>query len=314
MRGIQAEGVSHTTDGTLRSRDSSPMGGMEKSRSKVWVGISGYDYPRWKGHFYPADLPRSRWLGYAADRFDAIELNGTFYSLKTPEVFRKWAGAVPDGFVLAVKGSRFITHNLKLRRAETALANFFASGVLALGRKTGPFLWQLPATYRFEPERIDGFLRMLPRDSVEGALLARGYDERVRGEPLTRADEPVSYRHALEVRHASYFHGEFYDILRTHRCALVVADTAGRFPYAEELTADFAYVRLHGSEALYASGYRDAELDEWADRIGDWLNEGIRETFVFFDNDALGHAPFDAGRLAARVARLTTAGAPSAGP
>ncbi len=283
--------------------------GATAGGGRVRVGISGYDYPRWKGRFYPPDLPRSRWLGHAASRFDTVELNGTFYSLKTPEVFRKWMAATPDDFVFAVKGSRFITHNLKLRRADVALANFFASGVLALGRKTGPFLWQLPATYRFEPERIDGFLRNLPRDSIAAAALARGHDGRVRGEPLTEASESVGYRHAMEVRHPSYFNPEFYDILRAHRCAFVVADTAGTFPFAEELTADFAYVRLHGSEALYASGYGDDELDAWAGRIEGWLNDGIRETYVYFDNDALGHAPFDAERLAARLREYTTAGA-----
>ena len=275
---------------------------------RVRVGISGYDYPRWKGHFYPPDLRRSRWLGHAASRFDTIELNGTFYRLKTPDVFRKWMAATPDDFVFAVKGSRFITHNLKLRRAGVALANFFASGVLALGRKTGPFLWQLPATYRFESERIDSFLRSLPRDSIEAAALARQHDGRVRSEPLTEAAESVSYRHAMEVRHASYFNREFYEVLRAHRCAFVVADTAGTFPYAEELTADFAYVRLHGSQALYASGYGDDELDVWTARIAGWVERGVREAFVYFDNDALGHAPFDAERLAARLTAVGTVG------
>jgi uncharacterized protein YecE (DUF72 family) len=268
---------------------------------RVRVGISGYDYPRWKGHFYPADLPRSRWLGHAARRFATIELNGTFYSLKTPDVFRKWADAVPDDFIFAVKGSRFITHNLKLRRAETALANFFASGVLALGRKTGPFLWQLPGTYRFDPARIEGFLRLLPRDALEAAELARDHDGRLRGEPLTESRETVTFRHALEVRHPSYFNQEFYELLRSHRCAFVIADSAGAFPSAEALTTDFAYARLHGSEALYASGYRDEEIAAWAGRIAHWMEAGILQAFVYFDNDALGHAPFDAERLAARL-------------
>ena len=291
--------VTHRTDACLPSGDSSAMEETGVPRSAVRVGISGYDYPRWKGHFYPADLPRTRWLRYASGHFDSIELNGTFYSLKTPAVFRKWAHAVPDDFVFAVKGSRFITHNLKLRRAEQALANFFASGVLALGRKTGPFLWQLPATYRFDAERIDRFLRRLPRDASEGAEIARGHDRRLRGEPLTEAAEAVGFRHAVEVRHPSYFNSEFYAILRAHRCAFVVAETAGTFPFAEELTADFAYVRLHGSEALYASGYRDDELAAWAMRIIRWVESGISQAYVYFDNDALGHAPFDAGRLAA---------------
>jgi uncharacterized protein YecE (DUF72 family) len=116
------------------------------STGRLHVGISGYDYKPWRGSFYPPDLPARRWLEYASRRFDSIELNGTFYSLKSPAVFERWVAEVPDEFVFAVKAGRFITHNLKLRNAEASLGNFFASGVLALGRKTGPFLWQLPGT------------------------------------------------------------------------------------------------------------------------------------------------------------------------
>ncbi len=274
-------------------------------RGKVRVGISGYDYPGWRPGFYPVDVPRSAWLAYASAAFNSIELNGTFYSLKSPDVFRRWRDESPRSFVFAVKGSRFITHNLKLRRAEGALANFFASGVLALGRKTGPFLWQLPAGYRFEPERVESFIRLLPRDSREAESLARGHDHRLRRGALVHAAEPVRYRHAFEVRHPSYFDPAFYDLLRRHRCAFVVADTAGRFYYAEEVTARFVYVRLHGSQELYVSGYTDEELDRWAARIRAWAapTEGApRDVYVYFDNDARGHAPFDAGRLAARLA------------
>src|ERR1043166_8696565 len=172
----------------------------------VFVGISGYDYPGWKGRFYPRDLPRRRWLEFAGRRFNSIELNGTFYSLKSPDTFRRWEQESPaDGFCFAVKGSRFITHNLKLRRAETALANFFASGVLALGRKTGPFLWQLPASFGFDASRMAGFMRLLPRSTREAADLARHHDERLRRGALTEPAAEVTYRHAFEVRHQSYF-------------------------------------------------------------------------------------------------------------
>jgi uncharacterized protein YecE (DUF72 family) len=272
---------------------------MATRAGRAWIGISGYDYAGWRGRFYPDELPARRWLEYASRRFDTIELNGTFYSLKSPAVFERWAAEVPDGFLLAVKGGRFITHNLKLRNAEASLGNFFASGVLALGSRTGPFLWQLPATYRFDAERMDAFMRLLPRDSREGEAVARRHDERLRRGALVEAPVRVRYRHAFEVRHPSYFHEEFYAILRAHRCALVLADTAGKFPYAEELTAGFTYVRLHGSQELYASGYTDAELDWWAARIRDWRARG--DVFVYFDNDAKVHAPFDALRLAERV-------------
>jgi uncharacterized protein YecE (DUF72 family) len=268
------------------------------------VGISGYDYPRWRGAFYPERLAKARWLSYASRCFNSIELNGTFYSLKSPSVFARWAEAVPDrGFVFAIKGGRFITHNLKLRNCERALGNFYASGILALGRLTGPFLWQLPASYRFEAERLDQFMRMLPRNSIDGEAVARLHDHRLKRGALVEAAEGkrVPYRHAFEVRHPSYFCDEFYDLLRSHKCALVFADTAGKFEYAEVVTTDFVYIRLHGSTELYVSGYSDDELDDWAARIRRWQGRNRRDAYVYFDNDAKVHAPHDALRLAKRL-------------
>jgi uncharacterized protein YecE (DUF72 family) len=265
------------------------------------IGISGYNYKSWRGSFYPTGVPARRWLAYASERFNSIELNGTFYSLKSPSIFQRWVTetARPD-FVFAVKGSRFITHNLKLRNVDVALANFYASGVLALGRMTGPFLWQLPATYSFDATRMDAFMRALPKSSRQAQAVAEHYDERLRNGALVEAAQVVAYRHAFEVRHESYFHEEFYALLREHACAFVVADTAGKFPYAEEVTADFVYVRLHGSRQLYVSGYTDEELDTWAAKIARWRRSG-RDVYVYFDNDAKVHAPFDAMRLAERV-------------
>jgi uncharacterized protein YecE (DUF72 family) len=173
--------------------------------------------------------------------------------------------------------------------------------VLALGRHTGPFLWQLPGTYRFDAGRMDAFMRMLPRDAAEGEAVARQHDHRLRRGALVEAAAPVPFRHAFEVRHPSYFHDEFYALLREHRCGWVMADTAGHFPYAEEVTADFAYVRLHGSRQLYASGYTDEELDWWAERIRGWLAAAPGGVYVYFDNDIGAHAPHDALRLADRV-------------
>jgi uncharacterized protein YecE (DUF72 family) len=267
----------------------------------IAIGVSGYDYENWRAAFYPEDLPRSRWLEYASRAFASIELNGTFYSLKTPATYERWAREAPEGFLYAVKGSRFLTHNLKLTRAEPALANFYASGVLALGKKTGPFLWQLPAGFAFNAERTDSFMRLLPMTSTDAAALAKGHDARVKHGALTEAAVRVAYRHAFEVRHPSYFHEEFYELLRRHRMAFVVADTAGKFPYAEEVTADFVYVRLHGSTELYVSGYSEEELAAWARRVRRWAATG-RDVYVYFDNDAKVHAPHDAIRLAKVVA------------
>jgi uncharacterized protein YecE (DUF72 family) len=282
---------------------------IPKARGQVHIGISGYDYRHWRGMFYPPGLARQRWLAYASRAFNSIELNGTFYSLKSPDTFRRWArDSPPDGFVFAVKGSRFITHNLKLTRPRPALANFFASGVLALGGKTGPFLWQLPPGHAFRPDRVEAFLKVLPADSAGAERLARRHERRVSGRALLQSPEPVRYRHAFEVRHPSFLDPAFYALLRAHDAAFVIADSAGKFVRADEVTASFVYVRLHGSGALYAGGYPPAELDAWAGRIAAWAAPSgppARDVYVYFDNDALGHAPHDAAALAEKVrARL----------
>jgi uncharacterized protein YecE (DUF72 family) len=267
----------------------------------VHIGISGYDYPRWRSVFYPDDIPKRRWLEYASRQFNSIELNGTFYSLKNPAVFDRWAAEVPKrGFVFAIKGGRFITHNLKLRNCETAMGNFFASGILGLGKLTGPFLWQLPDSYRFDADRMDAFMRSLPRTSLAAEAVAERHDHRLRRGALTKAAANVRYRHAFEVRHPSYFCEEFYALLRKHRCAFVIADSAGRWEMGDAVTANFVYVRLHGSTQLYASRYSDAELDDWAGRVVQWQHEK-RDVYVYFDNDARVHAPRDALRLRERL-------------
>jgi uncharacterized protein YecE (DUF72 family) len=269
---------------------------------RAYIGISGYEYKRWRDRFYPNALPARRWLEYASRCFNSIEINGTFYSLKSPSVFERWRSEVPKrDFIFALKGGQFITHNLKLRRCEVALGNFFASGVLALGKLTGPVLWQLPATYRFDAERMEQFMKLLPRNAHEMETVASWHDHRLKRGALMEAAAPVRLRHAFEVRHPSYFHDEFYDLLRRHRCAFVIADTAGRFPYAEEITADFVYVRLHGSQQLYVSGYTEAELSDWAVKLRQWTSADLggkpRDVYVYFDNDAKVHAPHDALRL-----------------
>ena len=284
----------------------------------VRIGISGWRYVPWRGVFYPKGLAQSRELHYASRAFPTVEINGTFYSLQRPEFFEAWHAETPPGFVFAVKGSRFITHMKKLRDVDTALANFFASGVLRLADKLGPILWQFPERMPADLERFERFLELLPKTSVEAAALAERHDERLTGRAWPEADAETPLRHAFEIRHPGFLGPHFVALLRRHNAALVFADTAGRWPYAEDLTADFGYVRLHGAEELYASGYSDQQLDWWAARIREWRRgcepadrtcvsaidaprAKARDIYVYFDNDAKVHAPFDAMRLMERL-------------
>jgi len=266
----------------------------------VRIGISGWRYAGWRGVFYPAGLARRRELEYASRQLGSVEINGSFYSLQRPESYRQWHRDTPPGFVFAVKGGRFITHMKKLRGVETPLANFFASGVLLLKEKLGPILWQLPPVLGFDEERLSEFFELLPRDTVAAAALARRHDHRVDGRCWLRADARRPIRHALEVRHESFRSPRFLRLLREHRIGLVVADTAGRWPFLDDVTADFVYARLHGDEELYVSGYTPAALAAWAKRVRRW--RARHDVYVYFDNDAKVHAPFDALALAARVA------------
>ncbi|MFC4554134.1 DUF72 domain-containing protein [Georgenia faecalis] len=277
----------------------------------VRIGISGWRYAPWRGSFYPPGLVQRRELEYAASQLSTIEINGSFYSLQRPTSYQEWYAQTPPGFVFAVKGGRFITHMKKLAGVETALANFFASGVLALGDKLGPVLWQLPPVLRFDPDRLAAFFDLLPRSTGAAAALALGHDERLDGRAWTTTDVDRPLRHALEVRHDTYHDPAFLELLRAHDIGVVVADTAGKWPLIEELTSNLAYVRLHGGEELYVSGYEDAALEVWAERIRGWRAAGA-DVFVYFDNDVKVRAPFDAIALADKLADIATLPTPPA--
>lgn len=261
------------------------------------VGVSGWRYGPWRGVFYPAGLAQRRELEHLSRRLNSVEINGSFYALQRPESYRSWYEQTPDGFVFAVKGTRFITHMKRLREARTPLANFLASGVLALGAKLGPLLWQLPPQVRFEPATLAAFLELLPRSTAEAARIAAGHDERLDGRALTSVDADRPVRHAMEVRHASFEVPQFRRLLAEHGVAVVTADTAGRWPLIEEPTADFCYLRLHGDQELYVSGYGEPALRSWAAKIRRW-RAGGRDVYAYFDNDVKVRAPFDALRLA----------------
>jgi uncharacterized protein YecE (DUF72 family) len=277
----------------------------------IRIGISGWTYPPWRGIFYPKKLAQKNELACAASQFRTIEINGTFYALQKPQSFAAWAAATPDDFVFSVKGSRFITHMRRLREPQTILANFLASGVLGLGAKLGPFLWQLPPNFKFEAERIEAFLAALPHDTDAASAIACNHDSRLAGRALIKAPAPHRLRHAMEIRHDSFATREFIDLLRHYKVALVCADTV-EWPRLADVTADFIYCRLHGSEQLYASGYDPPAIDAWAARAKTWSAGGTpkdldrcgplaprkkRDVFIYFDNDIKVRAPHDAKEL-----------------
>lgn len=243
----------------------------------IRVGCSGWSYRGWRGDFYPKGLRQRDELAHLAAHTTAVELNGSFYSLQRPSSYVAWRDATPEGYRICVKGGRFLTHLKRLREPRRGLANLRASGVLALGDRTGPVLWQPPAE------------------------LAREHDDKLpEDRALTTFDHDRPLQHVLEPRHPSFSEPEGLDLLRTHGIGLVVSDGAGRWPMFTDVTGDVVYVRLHGDTELYASRYEDDALDRWAQRCEEWADRG-RDAYVFFDNDARGHAPHDAVRLLARV-------------
>ena len=233
-------------------------------RKEIRIGTSGWTYPHWQKRFYPDDWPKSRWLEYYVQHFDTVELNATFYRLPKPQTFRNWNARTPGDFLWALKANKYITHTKRLNDPEEPIERFY-SAASGLEEKTGPILFQLPPSLAFEDKAFQRFCRSLK----------------------------PSYRHTLEVRHPSWLCDRVYAILAQHNIAFCIADTAGRYPYDEVLTADFVYVRLHGSKKLYASDYSEEELQVWAGKIKAWG----KDTYLYFDNDFSGYAVKNARRL-----------------
>ena len=291
----------------------------EKRRAGLRIGISGWRYEGWRGIFYPKGLAQRRELEYASRIFNSIEINGSFYSLQLPSSYQRWYAETPAGFLFSVKGARYITHMKRLNDIKAPLCNFFASGLLALREKLGPILWQFPPQFQWHKEKFLEFFKLLPRDTSQAAALARKHDNKLKARAFLKIDIARPLRHAVEIRHPSFIVPEFFELLRGQNIAFVFADTAKKWPYTEDFTADFIYVRLHGDKKLYVSGYSADAIEWWADRIEHWrkglpladakfVNPITRQSatakqdaFVYFDNDAKVHAPFDAQRLAVRL-------------
>jgi len=282
----------------------------------IRIGVSGWTYGPWRGNFYPKGLPRKDELAFATRQFNALEINGTFYGMQVPKSFRAWADAAPADFRYAVKGPRYLTHMLKLARFEAPLANFFASGVLALGERLGPILWQFPPSFAFDPERLEPFLAALPHTTHAAARLGAKHDQRLRARAWLHVAHNHPVRHAVEIRHDSFRDPLFVTLLRRYDVALVCADTLD-WPLLMDLSADFVYCRLHGNAELYKSRYADSELDRWAARTRAWaqgkpMRDGNfvtppradgrqRDVFIFFDNTDKLAAPGNARGLMHRL-------------
>ncbi|KAA0695956.1 DUF72 domain-containing protein [Halopseudomonas laoshanensis] len=290
--------------------------------SDIHIGISGWRYAPWRGDFYPEGLKQRQELAYASRAVSSIEINGSFYALQTPERYAGWYADTPDNFVFSVKAPRYITHVKRLRDVEEPIANFYASGVLELGDKLGATLWQFPPSFKFDPERFGHFLSLLPA-TVSAARRCAAQATRGEPQPTSKLPAKTRLRHAVEIRHSSFACDEFIALLRKYKVALVIADTAGKWPFLEDVTSDFLYLRLHGDKQLYSSGYSEKALTHWEKRIRSWTSgaqprdaqrvskkqpskRSSRDLFCYFDNDIKVRAPFDARRLLEKLTLTDT--------
>jgi uncharacterized protein YecE (DUF72 family) len=235
---------------------------------RIHVGVGGWTFEPWRDNFYPAGLPHSRELHYASRQLTAIEVNGTFYSTFKPPTFAKWRDETPEGFVFSLKAHRFTTHRRQLATAAEGIERFVGSGIAQLGDKLGPIVWQLMPTMAFQPEDLEAFLRLLPRE-VQGRAL----------------------RHVLDARHASFACEEYLDLLARHGVTTVYTDSE-KFPSIPHARSPLAYLRLMRSAADCATGYPPQELGRWAQGAHAWTEmREANEAFVFFINGAKERAP-----------------------
>lgn len=244
--------------------------------SRIKVGIGGWSYEPWRGTFYPQGLRQKDELAYASRHVTAIEINATYYRSQSAKSFAAWAQAAPDGFVYALKASRYCTNRTRLAEAGESIARFFAQGLTELGDRLGPILWQFAPTKRFDADDFGAFLALLPTE-IGGLRL----------------------RHALEVRHESFRDPAFIELARGAGTAIVFADH-DVYPCIPDQVADFTYARLMRAQEAEETGYASAELDRWADQARSWA-EDRRDVFIFMINGAKVRAPAAAGALISRL-------------
>lgn len=259
-------------------------------QAKVRTGTAGWVFEPWRGTFFPQGLVQKKELSYAASRLTSVEINATFRANQKPTSFAKWAGETPEGFQFSVKGPQLVTHIRRLKNCRQELANFFASGPLALGDRLGPFVWQLPPNLAFDETSFAAFLEMLPKN-IEDYLALAGEADGAQAEPYLDAANVGLIRHAIEPRHKSFDDPAAMALFKTHNVARVIADTAEN--PCRELTADFAYCRLQGPARPDANGYEDSDIKDWAKVMGAWRDAG-HDVFAYFVHEDKLHAPQNA--------------------
>jgi uncharacterized protein YecE (DUF72 family) len=227
----------------------------------VRIGCSGWAYTHWRERFYPKGLPQRQWLAYYAEHFDTVEINNTFYRLPKPSAVEGWVEQSPPGFVFAIKASRYLTHVKRLKTLDPYVNRFYEPlETLVRSEKFGPLLWQFPANFHVNAERLEAALRALPPG-----------------------------RHAFEFRHESWFTEEVYDLLREHGAALVIGDESSRWVSSPHVrTTDWTYIRLHHGSRGRHGNYSKSEIETWARRLSQWRRD--TELFVYFNNDWEGYA------------------------
>ena len=264
-----------------------------RKSGRIFIGVGGFTFAPWRGVFYPAKLPQAKELEYAASRLTSIEINGTYYGSQKPESFRKWAREVPDGFVFSVKGPRFATNRRVLAEAGDSIKHFYDTGVLELGDRLGPVLWQFAATKKFDEADFGKFLELLPRQ-MDGHGL----------------------RHVVEVRHDSFRVPAFVALLRKFEIPVVFAEHA-TYPAIADLAGDFVYARLQKGNDELKTCYPPKELDAWAKRFKRWASGGEpgdlphvdstkpekspRDVFAYVIHEGKVRAPAGAMELIERV-------------
>jgi uncharacterized protein YecE (DUF72 family) len=240
---------------------------MGWGRGRARVGCSGWLYKHWKGNFYPADLPQTRWFEHYARTFDTVEINNSFYRLPERATFATWARRAPPAFEFAVKASRFLTHMKKLKDPEEPIERLFTR-MRGLGTHQGPVLYQLPPGWKVDHERFRDFLDVLPR----------------------------GFRHVVEFRDPTWYDSEIRRLMTRHHVALCLHDMRGSATGRDEAAGPFVYVRFHGATSKYGGSYSETRLRGWADWLNAWRGEGC-DVYAYFNNDVGGHAPRDAMTL-----------------